>query len=639
MNTVSSGSVQATVGADGFEATIGDVVVRGDANVAPVGTKVEIEVIEDFSPSGVFENGIATSAAIEVFLGDGMQPESEIVISLPVSPVSRSTDKAEQSTAELSEPFAIQEHNGTVMTADFEYDPVHETGTIRTEQLSLFGFIQIGLDTLVNNFAAATSEFFDLSVTQPECYSDDFNLLDREYSLTTSEVGVAWPCFSPGQSQGPRGAVVDGSVSISVTLSAPGAWMMTADTGLTRSRPSTLDLTDGVLIALLSNHPGADHESAVVIPRVTTHATFASVPNTVKLSLSAPYTVVWSVLSVAANLIPFDNLEGLEQAQCLADVADAFDDAPQMVKALTHCIAQHAGAAGTIFGLLSAAPAALATNINGIIREATGTTTVAYTLESAWHPSNDSSGSLAGTWTGDIDQPGAEDYTVRVGIRQDADLYSANVSYPQLDCTGTWEEDSRDGNTVLFTESIKTGSRCVPEVTVAITPLPGGALGYFADYGDGATGVLQREDEDLLEVLSIERLLHEADSTSEGPGISGQESQAWVFGRPAFHSTTQWVSCTDVPSRTRYDVESWDRLHGEFILRDGVPESLRVEVTVTLDGVTVIDGEVGAGDRLPLDTSVASATELVISARTSGECGSGDAYGVLHHAYLDGDSN
>ncbi|MDN5818495.1 MAG: hypothetical protein L0H42_09250 [Yaniella sp.] len=335
--------------------------------MAPPGTKVKAKVLAAAAVSGVFAAGISVSPGIEVELGDGLQPQAEINIELPID---------ERHGDGLTPVFAVQVHDGKTMAADFDISESGSRGVIRAMQLSVFGFVQIGMKDLRQGVLNAIKEFFNLSVRKPECYREEFELFGTELSLETEGDKTAWLCFSEGHRP---------QANMKLDLNTPGVWLFGADVPQVENVPTTVDLPSTVIFSLFRNHPGIDPNTALAMPKVTSKVTFSDVPSTVEINMSTGYTVTWSVLSVAASLIPLRNLQELEHAQCIADLADGVDDPLQTVKGITGCIAEVAGNAGLIFGLLSSAPASLAADISGVIREATGTTSFAYTLERRTH--------------------------------------------------------------------------------------------------------------------------------------------------------------------------------------------------------------------------------------------------------------
>ncbi|WP_309131212.1 hypothetical protein [Brevibacterium sp.] len=367
----STTSAKGTVGEDGFEITAGEVTVSAEGGVAPSGTPVHVEVVDDFTPTGIFGSAEPVSSGVEVRLGDDRQPQSEVRIEVPVSAEGdREKYSGEGDASDVSDPFAVQEHEGRMLLADFEYDADSGKGIILATQLSLFGFVRASFDAIVDSFTQSIKEFFDISVPRPDCYREDLSLSEKKFTLRSSEPEAAWLCLESG---------AEGKISQSLVMNSPGAWVVSSEPNLIKGTPLTFDIGSGLIASVLRIAVGDD--SDVVFPGITANDHHLDAPDSVTLTMNAPLTVVWSFLSVAAVFLPTDKIDGLEEAECLSQVAITQDDPAGQVKAMAGCIAEELGGVGLIFGLISAAPGALAANISGIIREWNGATEVRYTLE------------------------------------------------------------------------------------------------------------------------------------------------------------------------------------------------------------------------------------------------------------------
>lgn len=85
---------------------------------------------------------------------------------------------------------------------------------------------------------------------------------------------------------------------------------------------------------------------------------------------------------------------------------------------------------------------------------------------------------LTGTWRG----PAAGDQTgfdVVATISSEYPL-AATVEYPQIGCAGTWSEDSRQGQTLLLTETITSGTCVTSQIT--LTPVSDDELSFYSSY-------------------------------------------------------------------------------------------------------------------------------------------------------------
>lgn len=353
-----------TVESNGFELQIGEIRIVGEPGVAPPGTQVKAKVLDDAPLSGVFASGVSVSSGIDIELGDGLQPKAEITIELPIHG---------RDDEGLTPVFAVQEHDGKAMTADFDISSSRSHGIIRTKQLSVFGFIQIGLKELQDRFLDLLMELIDLApVDKPECYREDFELFGTGLTLVPDGEEVAWPCFREGNRP---------KTEMTLDLKTPGVWLFEADVPLVQHNGTTLDLPSGIIFVLFRDLPGVDSATALAIPKVTSNVTISEVPASLDMTMSLGYTRVWSILSLAASLIPLRDLEGLEHAQCMMDMAASINDAMKTVQGTLGCIAEFAGNAGLIFGLLSTAPAAIVANVDSTMRKKAGTLSATYAVK------------------------------------------------------------------------------------------------------------------------------------------------------------------------------------------------------------------------------------------------------------------
>src|SRR5690606_29522953 len=75
-----SDAATTTVQEDGFHLEVGGIEVSGPAGVAPVGTPVTVELLEQDSPDPV----ISAVAAVDVVIGDHDQPQEPVTIAFPL---------------------------------------------------------------------------------------------------------------------------------------------------------------------------------------------------------------------------------------------------------------------------------------------------------------------------------------------------------------------------------------------------------------------------------------------------------------------------------------------------------------------------------------------------------------------------
>ena len=85
---------------------------------------------------------------------------------------------------------------------------------------------------------------------------------------------------------------------------------------------------------------------------------------------------------------------------------------------------------------------------------------------------------LTGTWRGSAggDQTG---FDVVATISSESP-FAATVEYPQIGCAGDWSENSRQGQTLLLTETITSGTCVTSQIT--LTPVSDDELSFYSSY-------------------------------------------------------------------------------------------------------------------------------------------------------------
>jgi hypothetical protein len=109
---------------------------------------------------------------------------------------------------------------------------------------------------------------------------------------------------------------------------------------------------------------------------------------------------------------------------------------------------------------------------------------------------------IAGTWTGNLSQSGLAPFRIAVVIGADG---SGEVAYTGIDCAGTWDLDSGEAPSYVFTETIERGKggKCKGTGTVHLRHA-GSTLRYRFD-GGGVTSaglLVPANPRDLASVFS-----------------------------------------------------------------------------------------------------------------------------------------
>ena len=102
---------------------------------------------------------------------------------------------------------------------------------------------------------------------------------------------------------------------------------------------------------------------------------------------------------------------------------------------------------------------------------------------------------LATSWTAppeDLDQPGAVEYGVDVDFRTDAAVGEvvADVTYPELNCSGTWTLSTSDATELTAEEHIldDPGAACIATVEITLERVSDTSIDYGFNCDSGLTG-------------------------------------------------------------------------------------------------------------------------------------------------------
>ena len=240
-------------------------------------------------------------------------------------------------------------------------------------------------------------------------------------------------------------------------------------------------------------------------------------------------------------------------------------------------------------------------------------------------------GSFAGRWEGPVPQPGVPGYSTVVNVTDSAGRLSANVSYPELECSGIWTQVTRAQATAELDETITVGAgpRCVASSDINLTLLSDGRLRvtYAATLYPPFDAVLTRTGASgpsstggggpVADPPAGAVYLSDVLTASGGPGSSGDriDAGATISGRSAAHATSQWVGCSGDAAWAEYDLSGQTRLTGWLGYRDFAEPGLTTQVSVYVDDMIVsmlevdlsgieVDLDLPPGQRLRLEATL-----------------------------------
>ena len=179
-----------TVGADGFELTLGDVTAVGHAGVAPEGTDVALESVGQ--PTGGDLNTVLTNlgSSISLTLGDGLQPAIPIGLRFKIN---TSAISAEEWSNDATLVIVTESDDGTVGLLETARDGEYLTAT--TEHLTRFQPTQLNLAAALAGARDFVMQSLGLERPAPDCVGESAKAASGiEYKI--SYRGAVHPCIS-----------------------------------------------------------------------------------------------------------------------------------------------------------------------------------------------------------------------------------------------------------------------------------------------------------------------------------------------------------------------------------------------------------------------------------------------------------
>lgn|GEM_PF-4832218 len=358
-------SAEATVGDGGFTASVDGVTVTGPAGVAPAGTRVTVTSISAPLPDDVRSFSEVVGTAVEVVLGDGLQPL------LPLELTFRVDDGADPSRVFV---LAEDESTGTgVAFTESSVDAVSGTVTAQVEHLSWFAPVAVDERTFSERVRDWIGEFAGTGSARPEC----FGVAPPEGpQFTAVRDDVVWPCLRRG-GDGTGWELHSNSGLVWEVLTAPTA----------AYEPLTALTVPGILTAALANRlvaAGALEGDTVMLPLETLRGAFTDDSGgrfalRVEPGLSQLTTIMFGL----SMILPEKWITLIERATCLFDVIKTATSSPsgESFRAILACAGSIlAGAGGALIGIILTGPGLLATQLEGLARELMQTNTVEFRL-------------------------------------------------------------------------------------------------------------------------------------------------------------------------------------------------------------------------------------------------------------------
>lgn len=268
--------VNAVVDNNGFAVETSTVKVQAPIGVAPEGTQVRVRQLDSGRPD-VPDAALAES--VEVVLGEGLQPEEPITVTVKV-------DEPQSATVDYVVMRADESSGGYVgVDATVRSDSV----TFTTDHLSIF-------DVFKFNPKEAWTEFevlLGLQYPKPECVDVDAGHspdLNGEYSMSRSGSGLGgvWICADRHEHL----------IGVDVYSNGPVAWEVSASHDRTRFTPSpSLDL--GQIATTAAHMQFGKRNSELLVPGGD--LSLLVEPGDTPVTYEADASALWSTVGVVLN--------------------------------------------------------------------------------------------------------------------------------------------------------------------------------------------------------------------------------------------------------------------------------------------------------------------------------------------------
>lgn len=360
--------VQTTVDANGFTATVDGATVSGPAGVAPVGTSVRVRTLETPVPDTWADFAKPVASGVTVELADGRQPDAPITISFPDVQAAQDVFVLSQSGDGAIEVVGEAQASGPV--------------SVTTQHLSGFWPILVDISNLADKVFSAASDALQITTARPDCFVDSGEYPDLGLRISGAPTDVVWPCLTG----------TTGSVALSLASNSGVAWQVATDPVWQADPPVAYSAANILALSTWRTAAGAVDE-VLLLPGEGVSFQSESPPEstTVEMTVDPAMSQV-RTLALAANIVfPASAMEKIGRAECLPDLvrSGAIDGEPSasLFGAIFRCFgAAIGGAAGALVGLLAAAPAALWTELEGVLRSATRQDVKTFTIESIDDP-------------------------------------------------------------------------------------------------------------------------------------------------------------------------------------------------------------------------------------------------------------
>ena len=289
--------------------------------------------------------------------------------------------------------------------------------------------------------------------------------------------------------------------------SAP-AWIVSTKPAWDVQYPTTLGLASAIASATwLNTAPNRAHNALLLSESAVNFTAERAEDTLIRMEVDPVMSQVRTAALAVDIFLPDEAAETLNKGDCVKDLVQAgtlTDEASGAgMGAVVGCIgAGVGGVVGAVLGIVVDGASALWTQLEGLVRTAMRTDDITFEIDQI--PVDSAPGtsipeavakSMAGTWTGPVDQPGSRDYSVILSLRQQGDTLVGSVEYPELECSGYLHRAHIVDDKLLIQETISKNGSCVEEVGLELY-IRDGKLDYYfgprTDQRNTGTALLAR---------------------------------------------------------------------------------------------------------------------------------------------------
>jgi hypothetical protein len=366
----SSEAAPPTVTENGFEVERDGVKVLGGADVAPLGTEVQVELIASAIPGEFGTFATPVTPVVDVTLGSGLQPASPITLIF-------SFTEEEVRTLDSDRLFVLGESAEEGRDVDFiesTWDPNTRTMTAQLHHLSWYTVTAVDDQALGAQMGKWIDQQMSTRTAKPACV-DRPTQLSGSYVLATPWPDAAWVCADETET----------TVTIDLQSNSGLVYQILSEPDGEYAPLAALN-PSGILTALIANRVEGDWNAlegdAVLLAGGNMEITFEKPFDSadIALKIEPGLSQVSSIFFGTSMLLPARMQEALDWYECGASGLESLAGSalgPTMLSCLSAGVK---GVAGGLLSLIATGPGLVATQLEGAKRTLDGTDVEGFTV-------------------------------------------------------------------------------------------------------------------------------------------------------------------------------------------------------------------------------------------------------------------